>query len=92
MTFLGTCQRGYDAAMVSKDLTLNPIQRVERVRDILGDDVDDMCLFEYLRSHGGLDTLYRVVGEARVSVARQNVIHWVINSPKASHRKRKRDA
>jgi len=91
MTFLGTCQRGYAAAMVSKDLTLDPIQRVERVRDILGDDVDDMCVFEYLRSHGILDTLYRVVGEARVSAARKNVIHWVINSPVSSPRKRKRD-
>jgi hypothetical protein len=91
MTFLGTCQRGYAAAMVSKDLNLNPIQRVERVRDILGDDIDDMFVFEYLRSHGAIDTLYRVVGEARVSAARQNVIHWVINSPVSSPRKRKRD-
>ena len=92
MTFFGTCQRGYDAAMVSKDLALDPVQRVERVRDILGDDVDDMCVFEYLRSHGILDTLYRVVGEARVTTARQNVIRWVINSPVSSPRKRKRDA
>ena len=91
MTFLGKCQRGYDAAMLSKDLTLSPAQRVERVRDMLGDEVDDMCLFEYLRSHGILDTLYRVVGEARVSAARHNVIRWVINSPVSSPRKRKRD-
>ena len=50
-----------------------------------------MCIFEYLRSHGILDTLYRAVGEARVTTARQNVVRWVINSPVSSPRKRKRD-
>jgi len=76
-----TCPAGKSAATESKNLALTPIQRVEMVSSILGESPSDMTIFEYIRSNGILDTLYRVIPESRVKAANARVVKWVVSHP-----------
>ena len=87
--FYGECLAGKSAAFVSKDPLIQPADRVAAVRELLGESPSDLTIFEYLRSHGILDILYRVIPEDRVREARRNVIRWVLAHPPTSPRKRK---
>lgn len=87
--FYGECPSGKSAAIASKNPRVSPAERVVIVRELIGDAPSDMTIFEYLRSHGILDILYRVVPEERVRQARQTVIRWTLSQPPTSPRKRK---
>ena len=76
-----TCPAGKSAATESKNLALTPIQRVEVVSSILGESPSDLTIFEYIRSHGILDTLYRVIPESRVKAVNARVVQWVLSHP-----------
>ena len=87
--FYGDCPAGKSAALASKNMEMSPAERVNLVREILGDAPSDLTIFEYLRNHGILDILYRVVQEDRVRQARQTVTRWVLAQSPTSPRKRK---
>ncbi len=76
--FYGDSPVGKSAAAASKIPTLPAAKRASMVAEVLGDSPDDMAIFEYLRSHGMLDILYRVIPEHRVRQVRQTVIRWVL--------------
>lgn len=76
-----SCPAGKSAATESKNLSLTPIQRVDVVSSILGESPSDLTIFEYIRSHGILDTLYRVIPESRVKAVNARVVQWVLAHP-----------
>jgi len=62
------------AAAVSRDWTRSFADRLETVRDLLGNDDDDEAVWEYMTHRGDLGVLDAAVGSARVVRVRHHVI------------------